>query len=442
MHILSILLYFIIFSDHVFAMESPGSKWVLVNTTTNPNNLPEKFIVGVTPDYYSPRFEGSFEIYDISSSFIKYNTKWVDRNNTHYNLQYTASLKELPNELKAGENVTLKATISGEGDSGDYGSACSAALRFEYRASGIRLQGNTKYTICMDFKGGDVTPSFVVPEPYEGGEIIISAFLWNCGACLVEWVYKAEPEYGVIEKDGKLFLVSPPDGPLIISTSDLPEWAGPKMVTVGAVIVNVGPPDTVQTGDPMILLDGKPVARLNDLTAHGGNIVEGSDKIFVNGIPAAFGGGFAVCPLVTGRVPHVGGPIVCEKTTSELCRSSFRTLDEPAVKGSKVLEVDGEGIEIGDAVVIGSGSDEPEAARVAGKGSLILDRPLSRDHPAGTLVTRVPDNYTDLVPPSTGTEKNDNLKNDTITESGPGTIALILIIFIAVSFLGYKKMRK
>lgn len=119
-----------------------------------------------------------------------------------------------------------------------------------------------------------------------------------------------EEEYGVIEKDGKLYLKSKPGEVLSISSNDLPPWASAQMVTVGASITNVGPPDTVASGDNNVLLNGKPVARLNDDTLHGGKIVEGSSKIFVNGVPAAFLGGMTTCPMVApGPVPHVGGPI-------------------------------------------------------------------------------------------------------------------------------------
>ena len=149
------------------------------------------------------------------------------------------------------------------------------------------------------------------------GEVVTFQYaILNCGACVVEWDYTwttrstppddaddtpaasdsatptaipptATPAHGVIERDGNLFLISPPDGTLSLSLSDLPEWARAQMVTVDAVIANVGPPDSVTSGDPLILLDGEPVARLGDSTAHGGVIVEGSETIFINGTPPA-----------------------------------------------------------------------------------------------------------------------------------------------------------
>lgn len=119
-----------------------------------------------------------------------------------------------------------------------------------------------------------------------------------------------EEKYGIIEKDGNLYLNSKPGEVLKIKTEDLPKWAQGQIATVGATILVVGPPDSIAEGDNNVLLDGLPIARINDSTAHGGIIVEGSDKIFVNNRPVAIIGGFAVDPMISpGATPHVGGPI-------------------------------------------------------------------------------------------------------------------------------------
>lgn len=119
-----------------------------------------------------------------------------------------------------------------------------------------------------------------------------------------------DEKYGVIEKDGKLYINSKPGEVLSITTMDLPIWARGQIATVGAQIVVVGPPDTVTEGDSNVLLDGRPIAREGDGTAQGGVIVEGSDKIFVNGKPAAFIGAMTTNPMVDpGPKPRVGGPI-------------------------------------------------------------------------------------------------------------------------------------
>ena len=53
-----------------------------------------------------------------------------------------------------------------------------------------------------------------------------------------------------------------------------------------------------------------PAARMGDSTAHGGVITVGLPMVLIGGQPAARVGDLHVCPMVTGVVPHVGGPIL------------------------------------------------------------------------------------------------------------------------------------
>ena len=53
-----------------------------------------------------------------------------------------------------------------------------------------------------------------------------------------------------------------------------------------------------------------PAARLGDSTAHGGVIVVGHPMTLIGSKPAARVGDMHTCPMVTGTVPHVGGPIL------------------------------------------------------------------------------------------------------------------------------------
>lgn len=55
---------------------------------------------------------------------------------------------------------------------------------------------------------------------------------------------------------------------------------------------------------------GKPAATMGDSCAHGGTIVLGLPTVLIGGKPAARVGDMHVCPMVTGVVPHVGGPIM------------------------------------------------------------------------------------------------------------------------------------
>ena len=55
---------------------------------------------------------------------------------------------------------------------------------------------------------------------------------------------------------------------------------------------------------------GKPAARMGDMTAHGGVIVLGFPTVLIGGQPATRVSDMHTCPMVTGIVPHVGGPIL------------------------------------------------------------------------------------------------------------------------------------
>jgi uncharacterized Zn-binding protein involved in type VI secretion len=55
---------------------------------------------------------------------------------------------------------------------------------------------------------------------------------------------------------------------------------------------------------------GMPAARITDMTAHGGMISVGYPTVLIQGLPAARVTDMHVCPMVTGVVPHVGGPII------------------------------------------------------------------------------------------------------------------------------------
>ena len=55
----------------------------------------------------------------------------------------------------------------------------------------------------------------------------------------------------------------------------------------------------------------QPAARVGDMTVHGGVIVgPGVPNVLIGGMPASVVGDMHTCPLVTGIVPHVGGPVL------------------------------------------------------------------------------------------------------------------------------------
>ncbi len=56
-------------------------------------------------------------------------------------------------------------------------------------------------------------------------------------------------------------------------------------------------------------------ARLGDPTAHGGTLVTGFPTVLIGGMPSARMGDMHVCPMLTGVVPHVGGPVTLASMT-------------------------------------------------------------------------------------------------------------------------------
>jgi uncharacterized Zn-binding protein involved in type VI secretion len=62
----------------------------------------------------------------------------------------------------------------------------------------------------------------------------------------------------------------------------------------------------------------QPAARMGDMTAHGGTIVQGFPQVLIGGLPAARLGDMHTCPMATPGVPpipHVGGPITLGSPT-------------------------------------------------------------------------------------------------------------------------------
>src|SRR5580658_4857565 len=55
---------------------------------------------------------------------------------------------------------------------------------------------------------------------------------------------------------------------------------------------------------------GMPACTITSQTAHGGIVVVGFPTVLIGNLPASRIGDNHVCPMVTGVVPHVGGPFV------------------------------------------------------------------------------------------------------------------------------------
>ncbi len=94
-------------------------------------------------------------------------------------------------------------------------------------------------------------------------------------------------------------------------------------------------------------------------------------------------------------------------------------------------------------MVIGDDPEHSEVARVADKGSIVLDRPLTRDHPAGTAVFRLPDEQADLVPPPSPTDANtdrasggEGVGGGVDSSDGGGSSIVVIAVAVAVALIG------
>lgn len=57
---------------------------------------------------------------------------------------------------------------------------------------------------------------------------------------------------------------------------------GKAVATMGSLCTCVGGPDTIISGNPSVLVNGKPLARVGDTTAHGGVVVIGEANILIS----------------------------------------------------------------------------------------------------------------------------------------------------------------
>jgi len=171
------------------------SRWVLTETLVNPENAPTEFEVGVTPTYFeSPRFDGTFERYAVSAGSIVANVRSVDHGVEYWNATISFSIEPPPAVLTPGETVTLRAQGNG---SGSHAPGWGAGFWFQFWGDGVQLEGEQKMGVGINPElwqtAGSVAPTFRVPEPWgDEAEIRLAAGLWNCGACSVVWVYRAE----------------------------------------------------------------------------------------------------------------------------------------------------------------------------------------------------------------------------------------------------------
>jgi hypothetical protein len=145
----------------------------------------DEYIVGVTPNYYSARYQGSFHKFTSGGTFFTHQCLWKDRVGTpaevvEVDAMMRADFKAPPNVLVPEDTIYLPASVSGSG----YSPNSLTFIQFEYQAEGVALQGATQTSTGSaanpPFKKVSINPNFVVPIPNErSGKIRITAFRTN-----------------------------------------------------------------------------------------------------------------------------------------------------------------------------------------------------------------------------------------------------------------------
>ena len=99
----------------------------------------------------------------------------------------TATFEKPPAILRPGDRFQLQASGT---SSGQLVSGAGPGLLFHYRAgAGIRIEHPVGFEIHISGqKTARISAAFTIPKSGPR-ELWISAFLWNCTACNVVWVY-------------------------------------------------------------------------------------------------------------------------------------------------------------------------------------------------------------------------------------------------------------
>jgi hypothetical protein len=156
--------------------------------------LPTEFYGGPggTPNYYTgSRYAGKFEIYTVTDGSISYQDHEVDHDYLYYDATFTATFDSPPALMSGGEEYELHATTSGSGHVSQYAGGGNSFITFQYWNEGGVLSGDTSAGTNLDFVEDTATCFYTPPTASVGGQLSLTASLWNCSACNVQWLYTA-----------------------------------------------------------------------------------------------------------------------------------------------------------------------------------------------------------------------------------------------------------
>lgn len=244
------------------------SVWTLSQTLVNPRNDPTE----VTGPPVEGRKQGSRFGWTVGETSITHYKHEVDNGFDYYDVSWTANFDRPPTVLTPGETIELNAKVTG---GGRVTAKDGSGIAFEYRAEGVRenhLDGETYITIGMEpFTTQSVTGSFLVPPARPGAQIKIFAFLWNCSACSVHFIYEAEevPRAATI---GELI-----DDLLLGPNRSIPVQEGRAGADVTRTRIQNGVGQTISALGGQIAESAGPDARANAMTV-GDDFKDGADQ--------------------------------------------------------------------------------------------------------------------------------------------------------------------
>lgn len=302
--------------------------WVLDEIIINPDDHPTEFVVGETPGFFeSPRYDGTFERYEITDEAIVHRSRRVDTGEERWNMTTTVAITGPPEVLVAGDEATVAATAVATGSAGVW----NPFDQFEFRSEGVGLIGERFMAVGLNPayypQTAAVNPTFTVPVPWsDEAEFRIAGVLWNCAACSVQWVYRVDTRPAARCK-GRLATITAPPGTV-----------GARLVGTPGDDVIVGTPgpdridgrggrDLVCAGDGDDVIGGGPGA--DRLFGEGGN-----DTIRGGGGRDRMSGGPGNDTIIggSGRDVALGGPGT-DRCAAEREISCER---EPAIAGPRV----------------------------------------------------------------------------------------------------------
>lgn len=118
---------------------------------------------------------------------------------------------------------------------------------------------------------------------------------------------------------------------------------------------------------------GMPACRISDSTAHGGIVTVGYPTVMIGYLPASRIGDLHVCPMVTGIVPHVGGPFILGSPTVIVgMMPQSRVTDQLTCVGPPDVAIKGE-----PTVLVGMAGAGGAAGASAGVGAMGVPVPMA-----------------------------------------------------------------